>query len=236
MLYTLSDSFCLENMGKETDKIIDLLQHWQEYTANHDANLKEFGQWLGSRDDMDKKEKIETSDQKPFRDQYINENVSIEDQIVLHWGRLQRFTHLWSKKALKKLPIHSMEEFGLIKTVELLGSARKSDLVRFTLMETTTCLEMIKRLVRSGYMREEIDPEDRRSRKVSLSPEGKALSRESDKEVRKLSRLLIGNINQQQKQALVEVLKDLDNFHGNMYQQKAGAELEEMLEWQKGEA
>lgn len=216
-------------MGKETEKILELLHFWQEYTTDNAQDLKAFGIWLSKRQETGHEKKDIGNEGKPFRDRYIHKQVPLEDQIVLHWGRLQRFTHLWSRKALKDLPINSMEEFGLIKSVELIGKARKSDLVQYTLLETTTCFEMIKRLVKSGYLQEEIDSEDRRSRLVYLTEEGKQLSADCDNHVRQLSRLLIGNINLQQKQSLLEVLRDLDNFHGKLYENSSEKSLKEML-------
>ncbi len=218
-------------MGKETDNIFELLQQWRKYTSRYEPDLRSFGKWLSEQADVSGNQGEEKVENTPFKERYINDTVPLEDQIVLHWGRLQRFTHLWSRKAMKNLPIRSIEEFGLIKSVELMGSVRKSDLVRYTLLETTTCFEMIKRLVRAGYMHEEIDPDDRRSRKVMLTARGKSLSAESETQLRQLSRLLIGNINSAQKQALLEVIRELDDFHGRLYLHHAEASLSGMLDW-----
>lgn len=230
MLYTISHDFCFMNMGKETEKILQLLSYWKEFTEKESGDLSAFGKWLEVHAN-DQQEVIThtTEAATSFRDQYIHDEVSVEDRIVLLWGRLQRFTHLWSKKALKDLPLHSIEEFGLIKTVELLREVRKSDLVKHTLMETSTCFEMIKRLVKAGYLEEKVDPKDRRSRKVSLTQKGRLLSEESEPQIKMLSRLLIGNINQSQKLALLDVLHTLDGFHSELYIQKPDSPLEDML-------
>ncbi len=228
MLYTISHDFCLANMGKETEKILQLLSYWKEFTEKEPADLSAFGKWLQEQAES-QDEKQATEGEKPFRDQYIHDEVSVEDRLVLLWGRLQRFTHLWSRKALKDMPLHSIEEFGLIKTVELLREVRKSDLVKHTLMETTTCFEMIKRLVKAGYLEEKVDPEDRRSRKVSLTKKGMLLSVESEPQIKMLSRLLIGNISQSQKLALLDVLQALDGFHSELYSKRPDSTLEDML-------
>lgn len=215
-------------MSKEVEKIIELLAHWKDFSQTEKPNLKAFGSWLQKKTDNSYSEKAADTDMA-FRDQYIHSQVPLEDQIVLHWGRLVRFTHLWSKKALKDLPISSVEEFGLLKTIELMGSARKTDLVKFTLLETTTCLEMIKRMVRAGFLKEEVDAGDKRSRRVSLTKEGEKLSQKSDVEVKKLSRLLIGDIQQDQKIALLNVLQHLDNFHAKVYEKEGDQNIDQVL-------
>jgi DNA-binding MarR family transcriptional regulator len=216
-------------MSKEVEKVIELLTHWKEFSETGESSLKAFGRWLQENDEIFATVETKNTDVS-FRNRYIHSQVPLEDQIVLHWGRLLRFTHLWSKKALKNLPISSTEEFGLLKTVELMGSARKTDLVKFTLLETTTCFEMIKRMVRSGFLREEVDPDDKRSRRVSLTQEGKKLSKRSDVEVKKLSHLLIGNIHKKQKIALLQVLQDLDNFHAKVYERESDQSIDQILE------
>lgn len=230
MLYTIFHDFCLVNMGKETEKILRLLTYWKEFSEKESGDLAAFGKWLETHaGNQIGQPSSEPKDNGSFRDQYIHDDVSVEDRIVLLWGRLQRFTHLWSRKALKDLPLHSIEEFGLIKTVELLREVRKSDLVKHTLMETTTCFEMIKRLVRAGYLEEEVDPDDRRSRKVSLTSKGKLMSEKSEPQIKMLARLLIGNINQSQKLALLDVLQSLDGFHTELYSSHPESSLEDML-------
>ena len=230
MLYTISHGFCLVNMVKETEKILRLLTYWKEFSEKESGDLAAFGKWLETHaGNQIGQPSSEPKDNGSFRDQYIHDDVSVEDRIVLLWGRLQRFTHLWSRKALKDLPLHSIEEFGLIKTVELLREVRKSDLVKHTLMETTTCFEMIKRLVRAGYLEEEVDPDDRRSRKVSLTSKGKLMSEKSEPQIKMLARLLIGNINQSQKLALLDVLQSLDGFHTELYSSHPESSLEDML-------
>ena len=216
-------------MSKEVEKVIELLAHWKEFAEAEDGSLKEFGRWLQDKEKTTAINEAEVTDVS-FRDRYIHSQVPLEDQIVLHWGRLLRFTHLWSKKALKNLPISSIEEFGLLKTIELMGSARKTDLVKYTLLETTTCFEMIKRMVRSGFLQEEVDPDDKRSRRVSLTQKGKKLSESSDVEVKKLSRLLIGDIHKEQKIALLQVLQDLDNFHAKVYEKESDQSIDQILQ------
>jgi DNA-binding MarR family transcriptional regulator len=214
-------------MGKETEKILELINYWKEFTEDHTADLSDFGRWLQKKE-LPTPELSSNRPDTSFRDRYIHEQVPVADQIVLHWGRLLRFTQLWSKKAVSGLPINSVEEYGLLKSVALLGSVRKSVLVKSTLLETTTCFEMIKRLAKAGYLAEDVDPDDKRSRKVSLTGEGKVLTDRCDIEMKKLSTLLLGNISEAQKSSLLEVLRSLDTFHAGLYDSQANT-LDEML-------
>ncbi|MFW5726647.1 MAG: MarR family winged helix-turn-helix transcriptional regulator [bacterium] len=217
-------------MGKETKKILELLSHWEEYQqqALEEGDIAGFGSWLQHK--YQPKLTVQPGAKQAFRDQYIHDKVSTDKQIALLWGRLQRFTHLWSRKAVQGLPINSTDEFGLIKTVDLLGSVRKTDIARYILVESTTCFEMIKRLVKAGFLKEETDPEDRRSRLVSLTKKGKELSILSERNMLLLGKLLIGNMQEEQKVRLHALLKQLDQFHSELYEQDKDHSLEDLLE------
>lgn len=206
-------------MGKETEKILELLNYWQEYIGNHTPELSGFAQWLLDHKgkETEKKPQAEDGDYHSPSKHYILEEYSLDDQITLFWGRLIRYTHLWSKKALQNLSIHSIEEYGLLKSVELLKSARKSDLVKYSLLESTTCFEMIKRLVRTGFLKESVDTQDKRSRRVALTSQGKKTISEADVQMKQLSALLMGDLNEEQKTELLLLLRQLNLFHENLY-------------------
>lgn len=219
-------------MGKETEKILQLLNYWQEYISNHSPDVHAFACWLidQKEKEAEKTHKSEGGEYDSPSRHYILAKYSLDDQITMLWGRLIRYTHLWSKKALQGLSIHSLEEYGLLKSVELLKSARKSDLVRYSLLENTTCFEMIKRLIRAGYLVESVDEEDKRSRRVALTSQGKDSIREADQRMKQLSMLLAGDLEEAQKSDLLQLLRQLNLFHENLYHSDRKSSLDEMLD------
>ncbi|WPP51556.1 MarR family winged helix-turn-helix transcriptional regulator [Catalinimonas niigatensis] len=216
-------------MGKETEKILQLLNHWQRYIKDNPPELSAFAQWLlDKKPDVPENEITKINHDSPSR-HYILSEYSTDDQISMLWGRLIRYTHLWSKKALQNLSIHSLEEYGLLKSVELLKSARKSDLVRYSLLENTTCFEMIKRLIRSGFLKESVDSEDKRSRRVATTLKGKKVLQEADQQMKQLSVLLMGDLEEEQKYDLLQLLQQLNIFHENLYHSDRKGLLNKMM-------
>lgn len=216
-------------MGKETEKILQLLSYWQQYIQDNPPDVTAFAQWLLDHADTTAANESPKDNHNSPSKHYILPTYSLDDQIALFWGRLIRYTHLWSRKALQGLRINSLEEYGLLKSVELLKSARKSDLVRYSLLETTTCFEMIKRLIRAGYLKESVDEQDRRSRRVALTSKGKESIGEADQQMKQLSMLLTGDLQQKQKADLLQLLRQLNIFHENLYHSDRKSSLDEMM-------
>ncbi|MEK6478914.1 winged helix DNA-binding protein [Catalinimonas sp. 4WD22] len=216
-------------MGKETEKILQLLNYWQKYTHQHDDDLFSFANWLSVQIEKGDKKVKDTQETESPSKQYIHHEYSLDDQLTLLWARLIRYTHLWSKKALQDSHINTVEEYGLLKSVELLKKARKSDLIKFSLLESTTCFEMIKRLEKAGYLAETVDPQDKRSRLVSLTSQGKKTVADADLHMKKLSKLLMGDLGEKQKSELLLLLRKLNVFHENLYQTDRNASLDDML-------
>ncbi|MDF9796868.1 DNA-binding MarR family transcriptional regulator [Catalinimonas alkaloidigena] len=216
-------------MGKETEKILQLLNYWQAFTRQNEGDIFSFAKWLTKiAEEQEQKVENDSSRDSPSQ-KYIHHTYSIDDQLTLLWGRLIRYTHLWSRKALQNLHINSVEEYGLLKSVQLLKKARKSELIKFSLLESTTCFEMIKRLEKAGYLRETVDTLDKRSRLVSLTAKGKKTIVDADLQMKKLSNLLMGDLDEVQKHELLEMLRQLNVFHENLYQADKNASLDDML-------
>lgn len=216
-------------MGKETEKILQLLNYWQEYTHQHDDDIFSFANWLSVQQDKRDEKVKDTQETGSPSKQYIHHEYSLDDQLTLLWARLIRYTHLWSRKALQNSHINTVEEYGLLKSVELLKKAKKSDLIKFSLLESTTCFEMIKRLEKAGYLAETVDPQDKRSRLVSLTTQGKKTIGDADLHMKKLSKLLMGDLKVEQKSDLLLLLRKLNIFHENLYQTDRNATLDDML-------
>jgi len=214
-------------MGKEIEKILELLVYWKEYSKEGKTDIYEFAHWL-LKNDVNYTPKESEDHQYPSQ-QYISSTYTVDDQLTLFWARLVRYTHLWSKKALHDLPISSVEEYGLLKSVQFLRNAKKSDLISYSLLETTTCFEMIKRLIKSAYLQESVDPNDRRSRLVQLTKKGEEIIAEADQNMRQLSVLLMGDLNKPQKEELLKYLSQLNLFHEKLYHDKREATFDQLL-------
>ena len=73
-------------------------------------------------------------------------------------GRLGKFATLYSKKALAKYELSTVEEWVYLLRLYTLGNPRKSELIHDLLSEFPSGSEIIRRLVDKGLVQESVDP------------------------------------------------------------------------------
>ena len=87
-------------------------------------------------------------------------------------GRLIGYSNIYVKLALKDSGLNNITEFGFLGTLTEHESMRKSEIIQLMLTEFTSGIEMLKRMEREGLIEEFPDPEDKRSKRVKITPKG----------------------------------------------------------------
>ena len=195
-----------------TDRLpegLALLQAWDSYSQeNPDATLAGFGAWLQHTQGSPKETTVPTS-----------LSSSLDEDLFSLWGRLMRFTERWAKRAFEETPIRTLEEHGILMYIAQHGSPTKSEVAQHSLMEQTTCLEILKRLQRQELLSEFKDPNDRRSRRVELTEAGRYLVKdELQMRGKQLASLMAGPMPTNAKLQLVGQLQELAQFQANLLQ------------------
>jgi DNA-binding MarR family transcriptional regulator len=95
-------------------------------------------------------------------------------------------------------------------------------------MEKTSGTEIIKRLLKQGLIREYADPDDRRSVRVAITGEGRRELNAIFPEMNVVAKIVIGNLSQPEVKTFYYLLKKLDFYHNDIFQNKRGRSLEEL--------
>lgn len=135
-------------------------------------------------------------------------------------GKLFRYAKTYSKIALKDSPLQTVDEFIYLISLMQQGSMTKSELIERNIQERTTGMEIIKRLVRARWVGEQDDEQDRRSRRLNLTPEGAAVLREVFGKMQGVSKIVVGNLNRDEQWQLINLLSRLDHFHHQIFTQE----------------
>jgi len=194
------------------DKAIQLLQAFRKFQESvHSEDLGLFGQWLTQ--EYGPKATFGTDDAEVDA-----EGSDIMGAYLL--GSLAAYLEVWVKMYFQDLPIRSLSDFGILKTIEAMGSPSKKEVAQRVVMEHSTCIESIKRLVRQDLLREETDEKDRRLKRVTLSAQGRVVVHDLEEQMRKLGKLLMGNLEEREKNTLIPLLNKLKGFHDGLYDQR----------------
>lgn len=136
------------------------------------------------------------------------------DQLNLHVvvGLYRSYLRL-SRSTQKLMAGYKLTEpqFGVLEALYHLGDMKIGDIINKTLSTSGNMTVVIRNLEQEGWVTRLRDPIDRRAHLVQLTPKGNALMASIFPEhLTELARLL-GNLDAEEKQQLIALLKKLNN-------------------------
>lgn len=177
-----------------------------------------------------------SSDINGFK-QWINLSVSQSDtHLDLHWdgknnGRssdsiintlivhLNRYAKAYSKAAIFGSKFSTQEDFIYLIVLKANGRMTKMELIKKNIHDKPAGMKIIDRLIQNQWIQQEDSLNDKRSKQISLTTEGfKALDLQMD-QIRKATKIVTGNLENQEKMQLIRLLQKLDHFHEPIYKQ-----------------
>ena len=201
-------------MAQELDQLYQLLGQWKAYRESGGRQLAGFASWLREQDLPGSSTARGTYlAQFPEAGEEYSENMHIS----LYWSMLDRFKYFLVKKAFADLPLHSLDDFKILAYANRAEHPRKADFIEALLLETTTAYEALKRFQRNGLLSEDIDPKDRRSKRIRLTELGKDVFEKGDARIRILGELLVGDLPLKQRKQILQAFKQLYDFHARLH-------------------
>ncbi len=146
---------------------VALLNQWAEFEAQHpDATPEDFCRYFLVR-----------SRKKETMEGLFNGELPPRTDIVMMKliDRIARLHSIYVQIALKDLKLSHFEEFSLLSAIAQLESPRKTEVIYHTINELSTGLSLLSGLIKNRYITEYDDPEDKRSKRLRLTPKGEKL-------------------------------------------------------------
>jgi DNA-binding MarR family transcriptional regulator len=226
-------------------------------TSNHDApqasrdELVEFHAWLGAQ--LSEPSPLQSSAQSPalangrasmaanaptnaptnapasaLADGYMSA-YNVETRIGVLIGRMWRFAKFYIKKALEHEQVSSLEEFTFLSAIRRTGTPTKTEVCVENLTELTTGTEILRRMIKAGFVEEFPDANDRRVKRLRLTPAGEGVLLASVVQMRDVTRIVVGRLNTDEKHSLVRLLDHLDHFHTDIYATQRGSSVQAII-------
>jgi DNA-binding MarR family transcriptional regulator len=211
---------------------IALLKAWNEFLQLHpEAGLAEFGNYLQNNSPIPDNHDIPAESNlssntlrdllarpaNPELAPHYEKEVPIENEIGILIGRMGRFVRLYAKKAFLDAGHIGLDEFGFLAGTLHMGNPRKSDIIWSNLHEPAAGGEILKRLVQQGWISESPDTEDRRARRIQITPEGIKLLNKAFFRISQVARIITKPLTRSEMTQLLRLLIKLDNFHSQFY-------------------
>lgn len=206
----------------QTDFIINLLLQVKEFENSEaykpNSDVDDFRVWMNDRKYKDE------SPTKLFKNE--NHRVSFtENEICKQILLLSRYSKLMIRKGLSDFPDLANEEFTYLYRLKDEPFLTKIQLIEKNGHEKQTGTQIIKRLLEAGYLEEKVDADDKRSKRLNLTPMGNDIFHQSVEDVNRTSKILSGRLSITEKDELLEILKKLNEFHAHIYADYKNADI-----------
>lgn len=149
-------------MANKYDYIQQLIRFWQEYEESTiNPEFQQFGEWLRvclHNEDMAVKE-LE-GEEIALSNQHIGEDaatIPVKQEIMNLISRLDRLQDFYVKKFFDGLPINSLLEFSFLFSINKNISLKKKEIIGLHLVEYSTGIDILKRLIKLQLVAESQD-------------------------------------------------------------------------------
>jgi DNA-binding MarR family transcriptional regulator len=216
---------------KKSEILTTLIDRFFSFDAEKgnkdDYSMDEFIGYLNSKSDAKGLEirKISGEEYKWIKDESRSTSIDISILIVM----MYHYAKGYIKKALKESCLQTPDEFSFLITLMTYKSMSKSELITKQVMEKTSGSEVIRRLIKRGLIVESADEKDKRSIRVSITKTGREEIIKTLPLMGDVSEIVVGNLSAEEINTLSYLLKKLDYFHNDIYINKRGHPLNDIL-------
>ncbi|MEO6838153.1 MAG: MarR family winged helix-turn-helix transcriptional regulator, partial [Ginsengibacter sp.] len=162
------------------DDIIRVISKWKDFRdLQKDGDLKNFANWILN----EKKTVAKQSDQEDFIVNQVDkmeEKDSIPDLanrgVIGHLlARMNLFVKNYAKQPFQEIELNNLEEFRLLQMIDRVKNINKSELSNESLMEFSTVVDILKRFINKGLIKQVKDDKDKRASQLQITTKGKNL-------------------------------------------------------------
>lgn len=207
--------FLVMNYGLLKD-VIDLVEQYElENSKTNEITVKGFRRWIaynlkenGVEPDWEGKENGRSPE-------------SVINTLIVH---MNRYAKSYSKSAIFGSDFSSQEDFIFLINLKAFGAMSKMELIKKNVQEKPAGMQIINRLIAQKWVAQKDSKTDKRSKVISITPEGlKALEDQMDK-IRQATHIVTGNLSRSEKMELIRLLNKLNDFHLPIYEKNIESE------------
>jgi DNA-binding MarR family transcriptional regulator len=143
-------------------------------------------------------------------------------------GRISKLNMAYANLALKGTGLNQIEEFGILRTIKKEKNPRKTEVIYANLFELSSGTDMLNRMKERGLIKEYADKEDKRSKRIELTVKGERIAEEALIKITKNATMLMHDLNDDDKQLCIQLLKNIEIKFSALWQKHKGREFEEI--------
>ena len=145
-------------------------------------------------------------------------------------GRITKLTMAYANVALKGTELNQIEEFGILATIRQEKNPKKTEVIFANLFELSSGTDMLARMKKRGLIREYGDKEDKRSKRIELTPKGEKAFEASRIRIQKNAKMLMHDLADDDKKLCIQILKNTEIKFSALWQRHKGKDFDEIYE------
>lgn len=202
------------------EKVIEVLQLWADYEKEHpDSKFEDFCRYYLRRPEVDAYKPSKTDTPGP---------TNLDGQFMMTVTRTTLAFWAYMRIALKETPMPSIESIMICSTLNNLGERRKSDVITHAMLEISTGSDIINRLIKKRFIHQRTDPDDKRSKLLSISGAGRSALFESYKKASIAREILLAGLTEDDKKLVAHILDPVQKKHTKLSVDSKGKTIEEV--------
>lgn len=209
-----------------TQVIEHLFEFDNQYQGDKDYNMADFLGYLNASQDhpLPSARELAGGEEEWVRDNQ-DQNTEIARMLVFNY----RYAVMYFKKALKESNINTLDEFSFLIVLMTYPFLTKTELINKLIMEKTSGVEVIKRLLKQELIYEFDNPNDKRSIMVAITPKGKTELSELLPKMGLVGSMVVGNLKSTEISSLSFLLHKLDYYHNEIFINYKSLSLEDLF-------
>jgi DNA-binding MarR family transcriptional regulator len=112
--------------------------------------------------------------------------------------------------------------------IKNLQTPKKTEIIYHTVNELSNGLNTLKSLLQQGYIKEQNDEEDKRSKRVSITPKGEKILQLCYRKVHRVSEMMFFEMPEEDIDLCIQLLKNVEQKFSNQWLQHKGKDFDKI--------
>jgi len=185
--------------------IVNWLEEYQKEEHTDELSLESFIFWLNSR---------LFSESYPEKSKQSPEMLDMELSFLLVMQ--SRYYKTYAKRVLGESELTSPDGFSFLYHLSHTDSFRKMELIKMHHLEPPSGIEVLKRLLKKGFIAESDDAEDKRAKRITITEKGKKELQSIMPKMKEVFQLMTAELSLNEKLHAIGFLKQMNDFHSGI--------------------
>jgi DNA-binding MarR family transcriptional regulator len=202
------------------NKTVELVSLWGDFEQKHpDGNIEDFCRHFLAKQRQRKITGPLVGGVVPP----INEGLLLK--II---GRIHKLNVNYANIALAGTDLNQIEEFGIMLTIQQEKNPKKKEVIHANLFELSSGTDMLARMIKRGLIKEYDDKEDKRSKRIQLTPKGEKAIATCFPRIKKMARMMMHDLTDEDMELCIQLLKNVEIKFSALWQRHKGKKLDEI--------